>query len=274
MSSTTRTVFYVSDGTGLSAETLGHSLITQFEPLAFQSFTLPYIDSEVKARDAVQYINKSIVAGQERPLVFSTIVKSEIRAIIQSSQAFVIDFFEAFIGDLEQELKMPAANTVGLSHAVKDLEQYNARIDAVHFALQCDDGVNLQAYQSADIILIGVSRSGKTPTCLYLALQFGLRAANYPLTPEDLDASKLPQSLMMHKDKLFGLTITPLRLQAIRDKRRPNSNYAALQQCKKEINQALSLYHHEKIPFLDSTNLSIEELSAHILRIKGLRGLL
>lgn len=267
----TRTVFYISDGTGLSVEALGHSLITQFASIPFQSFTLPYIDSEVKAQEAVQYINKSFVAGQERPIVFSTIVKSEIRDIIKSSQAFVIDFFQAFIGNLEQELKVPAANTVGLSHAVKDIEQYNSRIEAVHFALHCDDGVNLQSYSSADIILIGVSRTGKTPACLYLALQFGIRAANYPLTEEDLNASRLPKSLLNHRERLFGLTIAPERLQVIRNKRRPNSHYASFEQCRAEISKALTLYNHERIPFLDSSQLSIEELTVHILRLTGLR---
>lgn len=267
----TRTVFYISDGTGLSAEALGHSLMTQFQSLSFQSFTLPYIDSEEKAKEAVQHINKSFDQGQERAIVFSTIVKTEIREIIKSSQAFVIDFFQAFISSLEQEIKIPAANTVGLSHAVKDVEEYNSRIEAVHFALQCDDGINLQAYQSADIILLGVSRTGKTPTCLYLALQFGIRAANYPLTEEDLNALTLPKALLSHRERLFGLTITPERLHNIRNKRRPNTPYSSLAQCKLEVNQALSLYTHEKIPYLDSTQLSIEELSVHILGLTGLR---
>lgn len=269
----TRTVFYISDGTGLSAEALGHSLMTQFQSIPFQSFTLPYIDSEEKAEEAAQHINKSFNSSQGRPIVFSTIVKSEIRAIIKASQGFVIDFFQAFIGNLEEELKVSAANTVGLSHAVKDVDQYNSRIEAVHFALQCDDGVNLQAYQSADLILLGVSRTGKTPTCLYLALQFGIRAANYPLTEEDLNASLLPKSLLAHRERLFGLTISADRLQAIRTKRRPNTPYASMEQCKAEINKALTLYNHEKIPYLDSTQLSIEELSVHILRLTGLRGL-
>lgn len=267
----TRTVFYISDGTGLSVEALGHSLMTQFDSLSFQSFTLPYIDSELKAKEAVQYINRCFEQGQERPIVFSTIVKPNIRDIIKSSQAFVIDFFQAFIGNLEKELGISAANTVGLSHAVKDTEQYNSRIDAVHYALQCDDGVNLQAYQSADIILIGVSRTGKTPTCLYLALQFGIRAANYPLTEEDLSASTLPKALLAYKERLFGLTISKERLHSIRNKRRPNTPYSSLEQCKVEINQALALYKNDSIPFLDSTQLSIEELSVHILRLTGLK---
>lgn len=266
-----RTVYYISDGTGISAEALGHSLITQFQNIQFQSHTLPYIDSEEKAKQAVLKINESHALSQERPIVFSTIVKPEIRNIIASSQGYVIDFFQSFVSDLEKELGVPSSPAVGLSHAVKDIEQYNSRIAAVHFALHCDDGINTQAYNTADIILVGVSRTGKTPACLYLALQYGIRAANYPLTEETLHAFKLPDALEPHRDRLLGLTITAERLHAIRTKRRPNSEYACLKQCNEEVHQTELLFHKEKIATLNSTSLSVEELSAHILLMTGLR---
>lgn len=267
----TRTVYYISDGTGISAETLGHSLMTQFEQIEFQSTTLPYIDTEEKAKQAIVEINKSFNEEKERPIVFSTIVKPEIRNIIAASAGFVIDFFQTFIGPLEKELKMPSAHLVGLSHALANDEQYNSRIEAVHFALQCDDGMNTAAYVEADIILVGISRSGKTPTCLYLALQYGIRAANYPLTEEDLKLPYLPKALTNFQDKLFGLTITAERLHQIRNKRRSNSVYASFEQCEFEVQAAESLFHKEKLDFLDSTHLSIEELAAHILDITHLR---
>lgn len=272
-----RTVYYISDGTGLSAEALGHSLMTQFQKIPFQSHTLPYIDTEEKAKQAVKRINETTLAhiGADRshcrPIVFSTIVKPSIRDIITESKAFVIDFFQAFIGQLEQELHVSSSPVVGLSHAVKDVEQYNSRIEAVHFALQCDDGVYPQGYQTADIILLGVSRSGKTPTCLYMALQFGIRAANYPLTEETLHAFHLPTDLEPYRSRLLGLTIASDRLHTLRSKRRPNSPYSALEQCQMEVRQAESLFNKEKIPFLNSTHLSVEELSTHILTMTGLR---
>jgi [pyruvate, water dikinase]-phosphate phosphotransferase / [pyruvate, water dikinase] kinase len=267
-----RAIFYISDGTGISAETLGRSLITQFDAMHFHStITLPYINSETKAIQAVNQINQAFGAENQRPIVFSTIVKPSIRNIIVKSNGFVIDFFQSFIGTLEQELKTEASPAVGLTHAVVDEEEYSTRIDAVNFALQCDDGVNIHAYKTADLILLGVSRTGKTPTCLYLALQHGIRAANYPLTPEDLQSTKLPEKLDSHRSRLFGLTILPERLHQMRTRRRADSDYAAISQCELEVNFAESLFQREKIPYLNSTNLSIEELSAHILVQAGLK---
>lgn len=267
----TRTVFYISDGTGISAETLGHSLITQFDQIPFRSHTLPYIDSQEKARAVVAQINAIYVKEELRPIIFSTIVKPEISSIIAASPALVIDFFQSFIGSLEQELNVTSQSVVGLSHRVLDEERYNTRIEAVNYALECDDGIGLKAYSSADVILLGVSRTGKTPTCLYLALQYGIRAANYPLTEEDLQLPVLPKALQAFRKRLFGLTIAPDRLQQIRSKRRPNSAYASLSQCEAEINAASRLYRQENIASLNSTYLSVEELSAHILTALGLR---
>lgn len=268
-----RTVFYISDGTGISAETLGHSLITQFQNIHFQSHTLPYIDTEEKAKQAVEHINKSFDLYKERPLVFSTIVKPSVRNIIAESNGLVIDFFQSHVGTLEKELGVASSSAVGLSHAVQDVERYNSRIEAVHFALQCDDGVHTASYKTADIILLGPSRSAKTPTCLYLAMQYGIRAANYPLTEETLHAFNLPKALEQNHSRLFGLTISPERLHEIRSKRRPESQYASLTQCREEIHRSESLFNKEKIPYINSTTLSIEELSAHILTRAGLRRL-
>lgn len=265
-----RTVYYISDGTGISAQTLGHSLMTQFEQVDFKSVTLPYIDSKDKAMAAITQINKSFNSDGAKPIVFSTIVKSEIRNIIAGSSAFVIDFFQTFIDSLEQELKVPSAHLVGLSHAVTDDERYNTRIEAINFSLMCDDGINPKNFSAADIVLLGISRTGKTPTCLYLALQFGIKAANYPLTPDDLNHPHLPSFLNDCRDKLFGLTINPERLHQIRSKRFPNSEYASKNQCDIEVKQAESYFKKEQIPYLNSTQLSIEELATHILADTGL----
>jgi len=266
-----RTLYYISDGTGISAETLGRSLITQFEQITFQSYTLPYIDTEAKAYAAIAKINQTYAEDHTRPIIFSTIVKPEIRHIIASSQGLVIDFFHSFIGALEEELQMPAQSAVGLSHAVINREKYNTRIDAVDFSLQCDDGINLKAYGMADIILLGASRTGKTPTCLYLAMQYGIRAANFPLTDEDLQNPMLPKVLAPHRNKLFGLIISAERLHQIRMKRLPDSRYASMAQCETELNVIAQMYRLEGVPHLNSTELSIEELSTRILALMDLK---
>jgi regulator of PEP synthase PpsR (kinase-PPPase family) len=262
-----RTVFFVSDRTGITAETLGISLISQFEGIHFKPITLPFVDSTEKALEVTNRINACAIAEQTTPLVFSTIVDPAIRSVLQNTQGHCVDFFQSFIPDLETTLGVKAHQLVGRVHGTYDKQAYNTRIDAVNFALAFDDGARTTGYDSADIILIGVSRCGKTPTCLYLAMQFGIRAANYPLTEEDLDQPQLPSFLESSKAKLFGLTIDPLRLASIRAGRKPNSRYADLQQCIHEIKAVESLFKKQHIPYLSATHLSIEELATKMLVI-------
>lgn len=263
-----RTVFFVSDRTGITAETLGLSLLSQFEAMHFTQVTLPFIDSIEKANEATQRINQSKLTDGERPLVFSTIVPPEVRTVLKNADAYVIDYFDSFISGLEKELNLAAMPVMGKAHGVG--HTYNTRIEAVNYALTYDDGAKTSGYSSADVILIGVSRSGKTPTCLYLAMQFGLRAANYPLTEEDLDHPGLPNILVPYRKKLFGLTISAERLQAIRTHRKPDSRYATLKQCEQEVKAIENLYIQENIPYLNSTDLSIEELATKMIVMAGI----
>ncbi|MGE4349686.1 MAG: pyruvate, water dikinase regulatory protein [Candidatus Berkiella sp.] len=265
-----RTAFFVSDRTGITAETLGLSLISQFEEVHFTQVTLPFVDSKDKAQEATKRINQAFEVDGARPLIFATIIKQDIREILEQSHAFYIDYFNTFIGQLEHELETPSTKAIGRIHGMRNTNIYNSRIDAVNFALNFDDGAKTSNYETAEIILLGVSRSGKTPTCLYLAMQFGIHAANYPITEEDLDNDGLPKFLIPHRHKLFGLTIEPERLQTIRQGRRPNSRYSDLEQCKREVKAVMKLFHQENIPYLNSTNVSIEELSTKILVISGI----
>lgn len=265
-----RMVFFVSDRTGITAETLGISLISQFEGVTFKPVTIPFIDSTEKALEVTQRINDCAQKEHAPPIVFSTIVAPDIRQIVSKAEAHYIDFFESFIPGLEKTLERKAQHLVGRVHGTYDMQAYNTRIDAVNFALAFDDGARTTGYESADIILIGVSRCGKTPTCLYLAMQFGIRAANYPLTEEDLENTHLPPFLAAHKSKLFGLTIDPLRLASIRAGRKPNSRYADLQQCIQEVKTVESLFQREQIPYLSATHLSIEELATKMLVIANI----
>lgn len=266
-----RTVFFISDGTGITAETLGHSLITQFEEVEFETVTIPYVDTEEKATELIQRINQSYQENGHRPLIFATFVDPQIHKMIATSEGKLMDFFRTYIEPLEKELQLKSSFTIGRSHAMLNFESYKDRIDAINYTLTHDDGLHPQNYKKADVILIGVSRSGKTPTCLYLALQFGILAANYPFTSDDFnDDFCLPQVLRGNKDKLFGLTIDVNRLRSIRSERFPNSDYASLRQCKKETNEIVAMYNHEGISFINTTYSSIEEIATKILAHSGI----
>ncbi len=204
-----RTAFFISDGTGITAETLGQSLLAQFENISFVKLTRPYIDTEEKARAMVQQINNAAESDGARPIIFDTIVNRDIRAVLAQSNGFMIDIFATFLSPLEQELSADSSYSVGKSHSIGHNSNYMDRIEAVNFALDNDDGARTHYYDKADLILVGVSRCGKTPTCLYMALQYGIRAANYPLTEEDMERLQLPNALKQYKHKLFGLTIDP-----------------------------------------------------------------
>lgn len=266
-----RCVFYISDRTGITAEMLGQALLPQFEGVEFEEATLPYIDNEQAANEAVIRINQAAVDTGQPPLVFDTMVREELRAIIKQSNSVVLDLFQMFVPPLEEALATPCQYRVGKAHSMDNLGEYESRIDAVNFALNNDDGAITKYYEQAELILVGVSRSGKTPTSLYLAMQFGIRVANYPITEEDLDTPSLPKPLRPYKDKLYGLTINPDRLQQIRSERRANSRYASLEQCRFEVKEVEQMYERENIRFLDTTSRSVEEIATKILAALGIK---
>jgi regulator of PEP synthase PpsR (kinase-PPPase family) len=259
-----RTVFFVSDGTGITAQMLGHSLLTQFEGVEFDQVTLPFVDTAEKAEECLARIAAEPRSGQ--PIVFSTLVNQDVRAILRRADALIIDFFESFIDPLEAGLGVKSSHTIGRSHSAMDKKEYQQRIEAINFAMAHDDGASHRELGQADVILIGVSRSGKTPTSLYMALQFGVKAANYPLIPEDFHRGKLPEALREQKTRLYGLTIAPERLHEIRQERRPNSRYADVDNCRFEIEEAEAMMRREGIKSINSTSKSIEEIATTILR--------
>ena len=264
-----RAVFFVSDQTGVTAETLGHSLITQFAGENFRQVTLPFVDSEDKARDAVRRIDAAAEGDHLRPLVFSSMVQPDLREILKESRGLYLDIFDAFLDPLAAELGVSPGYQSGLSHGMSDIDKYMQRIEATNFALANDDGGVSRNYEAADVILVGVSRSGKTPTCLYLALQYGVYAANYPLTEDELESCTLPDFLLEHKHKLFGLTIAPERLRKIRKERRPLGTYASAQQVRFELREADKIFRRYGIPNVNTTSFSIEEISSRILDSTG-----
>ena len=262
-----RRVFFISDGTGITAETLGHSLLAQFPDVRFRQVRVPFVDNLDKALDAARLIREATAEDGVRPIVFSTLVSAETVGGLRQADALFIDLFEQFIGPLETELGQRSTHTVGRFHNIADSIDYKNRIEAVNFALAHDDGVSSNGeLAEADVVLVGVSRSGKTPTSLYLAMQFGVKAANYPLIPEDFERNRLPGELAQFRNKLFGLTIAPERLSQIRQERRPNSKYASLDNCRYEIDAAQKLMQRENVRWIDSTAKSIEEISATVMQ--------
>lgn len=260
-----RTVFLISDGTGITAETLSNSILTQFN-LRFTQVRFPFTDSPDKADAVNRRIKEAEEADGKLPLVFSTLVKKEIGDIIRKSKAIHMDLLHTFVVPLEAELGVKSLHTVGRSHNIADVEKYNHRIDAINYTLAHDDGQTNKNLEEADIILVGVSRSGKTPTSLYLAMQFGIKAANYPLIPEDFERNEFPPALKPFRNKIFGLTITPERLSTIRNERRPGSKYASIENCRYEINEAEKMMKKEGVTWMSSTTKSIEEISTTILQ--------
>jgi regulator of PEP synthase PpsR (kinase-PPPase family) len=270
-----RKVFFLSDSTGITAENLGRSLLAQFPHIQFESVTKPFIDTQEKAQRIANEINQEAQTSASRPIVIDTILNTEASDLLRSCDCFYIDIFSTFLSPLEEELGVRSSHTVGHPAIFKEDsresdENYMQRIDAVHFALANDDGMHLHRYADADIILIGVSRTGKTPSSVYLGMQYGIKAANYPLIPDDLEMNKVPNALKDHTKKLFGLTIRPARLAEIRNERKPNSQYAALRTCVDEIRQAEALYRQYRIPYIDTTLLSIEEIAARMLERAGI----
>jgi [pyruvate, water dikinase]-phosphate phosphotransferase / [pyruvate, water dikinase] kinase len=262
-----RTVFFVSDGTGITAETFGNSILAQFSAKP-RHIRRPFIDSAEKAAKVVSEINATADGEGCRPIVFITLANEAIREVLTSPdcKGMVMDMFKAFVEPLEAEFGMKSNHRVGRFSDAAKSEEYNDRIEAINFSLAHDDGQSAKNLEAADVILVGVSRSGKTPTSLYLAMQHGIKAANYPLIPEDFERAHLPSSLAPHKRKCFGLTIDPGRLSQIRNERRPGSKYAAIENCRYEVREAEQMMKRSSIAWLSSTHKSIEEIATTILR--------
>jgi len=260
-----RSAFIVSDRTGLTAEAMAHSLLSQFPTVDFVIETFTFVDTASKAAEIVDRCLLIRENEGAAPLVFLTMVNDDVRSLFSQANIGIFDLFETFIGPMEERLQEKSSHTIGKSHGVQDEMAYTSRIAAVHFALQTDDGLDVEHYRKADLIIVGVSRCGKTPASLYLSLHYGLYVSNYPLTDGELDAKQLPPVLEKYREKLFGLTIDPYRLLQIREQRYQGSSYSTADTCQREIAQAESLYRKASVPFLNTTRMSVEEIGAMIV---------
>jgi [pyruvate, water dikinase]-phosphate phosphotransferase / [pyruvate, water dikinase] kinase len=265
MSPETRIVFIVSDGTGITAENFSQSILAQFEA-SFKHIRIPFVDSVDKAHDAVSSINQAASKYGVQPIIFTTLVNAELNSIVSKANGLILDMFQTFVAPLEAALDMKSTHAMNRLHHNADTEAYKNRIEAINYSLAHDDGQSNQNLAEADVILIGISRVGKTPTSLYLAMQYGLKAANYPLIPEDFERGQLPKDLLPFQQKLFGLMIDAERLSEIRNERRPGSNYAKLENCRYEINEATAMMKKQSIPWILTTSKSIEEIATTVLQ--------
>ncbi|OYY21060.1 MAG: phosphoenolpyruvate synthase regulatory protein [Polynucleobacter sp. 24-46-87] len=265
MSTQTRIVFIVSDGTGITAENFSQSILAQFEA-TFKHIRVPFVDSPEKAHDAVSSINQAASKYGVKPIVFTTLVNPELNKIVGKANGLILDMFQTFVAPLEQALGVKSTHAMNRLHHNADTEAYKNRIEAINYSLAHDDGQSNRNLAEADVILVGISRVGKTPTSLYLAMQYGMKAANYPLIPEDFERGQLPKDLIPYRNKIFGLMIDAERLSEIRNERRPGSNYAKLENCRYEINEATAMMKKESIPWVATTSKSIEEIATTVLQ--------
>ena len=265
MSTETRIVFIVSDGTGITAENFSQSILAQFEA-TFKHIRVPFVDSAEKAHDAVSSINQAASKYGVQPIVFTTLVNTELNKIVSNANGLILDMFQTFVAPLEQALGIKSTHAMNRLHHNADTEAYKNRIEAINYSLAHDDGQSNKNLAEADVILVGISRVGKTPTSLYLAMQYGMKAANYPLIPEDFERGQLPKDLIPFRRKIFGLMIDADRLSEIRNERRPGSNYAKLENCRYEINEATAMMKKESIPWVVTTSKSIEEIATTVLQ--------
>ena len=266
-----RSVFYISDQTGITTEKLGTALLGKFPGILFRHENFPFVDSAAKINNALIRIKGRNSQDGLKPIIVSSVLNPELRQLLKVDYAIHLDFFEAFIDQLEAELGVKATLEINKIHGIGNQENYNHRIDAIHYSLENDDGVSSKNYNEADVILVGVSRVGKTPTCIYLAVNYGLKCANYPLAEQDLLFDHLPKQLVPYHSKLFGLSIEVERLHNIRSSRLPNSKYAEIATCSKEVQAAERIMHNCAIPFLNSSHKSIEEISVAIMQLVKLK---
>jgi len=264
-------VFFISDSTGITIESLGHSLFTQFPDIIFKKEVIPFVTNKEDAEKAISHIKTASATATNKPIVFTSLADKNLKRLFKDNDIPIFDIFSSFIPEMESHLNTQASRAIGATHGVGNTSGYIQRIDALNFALSHDDGMKLDTLEHSDIILTGVSRSGKTPTCLYLAMHYNLKSANYPLTDSDFDDNFLPDALRSAQQRVFGLTISPSQLCKIRSERKPNSQYASLKQCEFEIKQAETIFKNSKLPFIDTSSISIEEIATTIIQRLNLK---
>ncbi len=259
-------VFFLSDSTGISAETMGNALLIQFPELHFERTVIPFISSVEEARRVVRELDATLAASARTPLVFTTAASDAVRLELRTTKCPVIDFFDLHMQRVEAILDTRGVRLAARLHGVGDVQRYNSRMQAIEYTIEHDDGQSVRGLDKADVVLVAPSRCGKTPTAMYLALQHGLFVANYPIVEEDLDTNELPRPVRDLRERCFGLMTTPARLSAVRQERRPGSQYASVEQCTFELRRTEAMFAMHQVPVVDSSTKSVEEIATMILQ--------
>jgi len=261
---TSKDVYYISGSTALLAEDMGQALLCQFQEISFHEEKIPFIKTKEDAEKALEHIREQ--SGGRRPLIFCTIMDQQIRRILDSPEVEFFDVFGSILDRLETCLETKALRVPGYSRTIDDMTLAK-RVEAIHFSIEHDDGTRTREYDEAEVILVGVSRSGKTPVSVYLATHMGIKSANFPLTAEHLDSYELPHEIIRNRKKVVGLTTSPQLLHKIREQRYSGSNYAKVSTCASELSQAKQIYMKYNIPVVETDGKSIEETSVQVTQL-------
>ena len=260
-------VYYISDSTGILITNLAHALLCQFPEINFHEEKFPFVRTVEEAEKILAYILKH--SSGRRPIIFSTITDPKVRQVLDSPEVEFFDAFDYFLQRLENSLEATALRVPGFSRHIDHISMAD-RVEAIHFCLEHDDGTRVQEYDEANVIMLGVSRTGKTPVSVYLATQMGLKAANFPLTSEHLDVYQLPEHIRRNRKCAIGLTTTPELLHSVREKRYAGSKYAHFSTCREEIRKAEQIFERYQIPIVNTAGKSIEEIATQVTQEMGL----
>jgi [pyruvate, water dikinase]-phosphate phosphotransferase / [pyruvate, water dikinase] kinase len=263
-----RDVYYLSGSTGILAKDLGKALLCQFPDVPFREELIPFIQTEKEAEKAIERI-RSRSTGQV-PMVISTLLGRKLNGILNHPDVEFLNIFDQFLRKIEDILEEKAVWKAGASRHPSERTMIK-RVEAIHYCIDHDDGSGTKDYDEAEVILLGVSRSGKTPVSVYLATQMGIKTANYPLVLDDSPSFRLPPYITRNKKRLIGLSITPQLLHQYREQRYANSSYASLSTCRSEINEVNTLYLNHDIPIVTSDGKSIEEIAIHVTQLLNLK---
>lgn len=264
----TRDVYYLSGSTGILAKDMGKALLCQFPEIHFKEELIPFIHTEVEAQKAIEKIRAQSTG--ETPLVLSTLLSKELNAVFNSPDIEFLNIFDQFLVQFENFLQKKALWASGASRYPNDRTMIR-RVEAIHYCIDHDDGNSTKDYDKAEIILIGVSRSCKTPVSVFLATQMGIKTANYPLIRDGTDSFKLPPYLVRNKKKIVALSTSPQLLHQYREHRYADSKYAKLSTCRDELNKANMLYMDHRIPIVMSDGKSIEETATQVTQQLNLK---
>ena len=259
----------VSDSTGETVNTIARACIVQFEGVEVEEHIWPMVRTKKQLEDICAEIEA------EPGLVMFTLLDGALRNQLQSFCRGVripcISVLDPFIAAFGSYLGVESRGLPGRQHAMDS--EYFDRIDAMNFVMHHDDGQAVGNLKEAQVILVGVSRTSKTPTCVYLANR-GIKAANVPIVPN----APLPEALTNAKHALVvGLTEDPVRLVQVRRNRlrmsqdEPDTEYTSLESVKAEVAAARRLFNKHGWPVIDVTRRSIEETAAAVLQLLAQR---